>query len=132
MDLKVSNLLEPCATSPKGRIETLKKLHSEGIKTYLFMSPIFPEITNFKEIIDEVKHYVDEIFFENLNIRVNNRKIVYEFIEKYDQKLIPLYEVFKKDVSYWKKLKREICDYCDEEDIDFEIYFHHGKVDNAL
>lgn len=79
LDEKVSKFLEPCATLPKGRIEILKKLHVEGIKTYLFMSPIFPEITDFKEIVEEVKDYVDEIFFENLNIRANNRKIFLVF-----------------------------------------------------
>ena len=33
------------ASSIKDRLETLKKLHENGIYTVLFMSPIFPYIT---------------------------------------------------------------------------------------
>lgn len=72
------------------------------------------------------------IFFENLNIRANNRKKIFEFIKSYDDQLIPLYNSVQKDLNYWRGLKKEIYDYCDENDINFEIYFHHGKVDNAL
>lgn len=36
----------------KDRLETLKKLHENGIYTVLFMSPIFPYITEWKEIIE--------------------------------------------------------------------------------
>ena len=63
LDSKVSKLLEPGATLPKGRIEVLKKLYTAGIKTYLFISPIFPEITDYKAIIKEIGDYVDEILF---------------------------------------------------------------------
>lgn len=119
LDQKVSSLLEPCATSPRGRIEVLKKLHSEGIKTYLFMSPIFPGITDFKEIVDEVRGCADEIFFENLNIRANNRKKIFQFIEGYNNQLTPLYRSIQENAGYWRNLKREICDYCDDNKIKF-------------
>lgn len=126
LDSKVSKLLEPCATLPQGRIETLKKLHLEGIKTYLFMSPIFPEITNFKEIIEETKDYVDEFLFENLNIRANNNKRIFKFIKMYNSELIPLYQEIQKDLKYWNKLEGDIIDYCTENKIKFKIYFYHG------
>ena len=51
------------------RLDTLKKLHDNGIHTVLFMSPIFPYITEWKEIIEKTKNYVDQYWFENLNLR---------------------------------------------------------------
>ena len=39
------------ASTIKERLSTLKELHNNGVHTVLFMSPIFPFITNFKEII---------------------------------------------------------------------------------
>ena len=49
------------------RLKALKILHEEGIYTVLFMSPIFPFITEWKEIIESSKDYIDEYWFENLN-----------------------------------------------------------------
>ena len=40
------------ASSIKDRLETLQKLHENGIYTVLFMSPIFPYITDWKKIIE--------------------------------------------------------------------------------
>lgn len=57
------------ASSIKDRLHTLKKLHENGIYTVLFMSPIFPYITEWKEIIEISRDYVDEFWFENLNLR---------------------------------------------------------------
>jgi DNA repair photolyase len=57
------------ASSIQDRLDTLKKLHDNGIKTVLFMSPIFPYITDFKTIIEKSNGYIDEYWFENLNLR---------------------------------------------------------------
>ena len=43
------------ASSIAERLYTLKELHNNGIKTVLFMSPIFPYITEWKEIIEQSK-----------------------------------------------------------------------------
>ena len=51
------------ASSIKDRLETLKKLHENGIYTVLIMSPIFPYITEWKEIIELSKEFIDEYWF---------------------------------------------------------------------
>ncbi|MDD6328476.1 MAG: radical SAM protein [Lachnospiraceae bacterium] len=53
------------AVSIKERLETLKTLHENGIYTILFMSPIFPCITDWKGIIEASREYIDE-YWENL------------------------------------------------------------------
>ncbi len=122
----ISKKLEPYSPSPKRRLETLRKLHEEGIGTYLFISPIFPEITNFEELIKLSKNYVDEVLFENLNIRANNRKKIFEFLKENRSELIPLYEQIQKDNSYWDDLEIKISEYCKKSNIPYKIYFHHG------
>ena len=57
------------ASSIEARMNTLKVLHENGIHTVLFMSPIFPAITEYKEIIEKSRLFVDEHWFENLNLR---------------------------------------------------------------
>ena len=64
------------ASSISDRLETLKELHNNGIKTVLFMSPIFPYITDFKKIIDISKDYIDEYWFENLNLRGSYKQTI--------------------------------------------------------
>ena len=69
------------ASSIKERLDTLKILHDNGIYTILFMSPIFPYITEWKDIIEVSKDYVDEYWFENLNLRGSYKKEILEYIK---------------------------------------------------
>jgi len=130
LDENLSRKLEPYAPSSKRRLETLRKLHEEGIRTYLFISPIFPEITDFKGLIKLSKNYVDEVLFENLNIRANNRKRIFEFLRENKPELIPLYEQIQKDNSYWDDLEVKISRYCEKSNIPYKIYFHHRAQEN--
>lgn len=74
------------ASSIEARMNTLKVLHENGIHTVLFMSPIFPEITDYKEIIEKSRLFVDEYWFENLNLRGDYKARILRYInEKYPQ-----------------------------------------------
>jgi len=130
LDEDLSRKLEPYASSPKRRLETLRKLNEEGIRTYLFISPIFPEITDFEGLINLSKKYVDEVLFENLNIRANNRKRIFEFLGENKPELIPLYERIQRDGSYWDDLEIRISEYCEKSNIPYKIYFHHRVQKN--
>ena len=125
-DEKLSRKLEPFASPPRKRLEAMRKLHEEGIRTFLFVSPIFPEMTDFEELVTLFKEHVDEVFFENLNIRANNRKRIFEFLKENRPDLIPLYEEIQKDISYWDDLKRRITEYCQKSRLSFKLFFHHG------
>ena len=46
LDDKFRKDMEPCAPSIQRRLNALKTLHDNGIRTYLFISPIFPYITD--------------------------------------------------------------------------------------
>lgn len=125
LDEKAVKNLEPCVASPQQRIDALKQLHSAGIKTFLFMSPIFPEISDVNSLIDLTKEFVDEFYFENLNIRANNKKKIINFLEENRPELVKLYSNLSKD--YWEKIKKEIIKKCETENLKFKIYFYHGK-----
>lgn len=118
------------ASSIKERLETLKELHKNGVYTVLFMSPIFPYITEWKEIIEESKEYVDEYWFENLNLRGNYKKDILDYIKKnYNGlylKYVDIYE--KKNNDYWRELANKINDYCEENDIKYINYFYHKEL----
>jgi len=118
------------ASSIKDRLETLKELHKNGLYTVLFMSPIFPYITEWKEIIETSKDYIDEYWFENLNLRGSYKKEILDYIkENYNElyhKYIDIYE--NKNNEYWESLSNEINDYCEENDIKYRNYFYHKEL----
>ena len=118
------------ASSIKERLETLKELHDNGIYTVLFMSPIFPEITEWKEIIEKSKNYVDEYWFENLNLRGTYKEEILSYIENKYSKVYPIYEeiYLKKNNDYWKDLAIKINNYCESNNIKYINYFYHDEL----
>lgn len=118
------------ASSIKQRLCTLKKLHESGIYTVLFMSPMFPYITDFKAIIEKSSGFINEYWFENLNLRGSYKQTILSYIkEKYPQ----YYDEYKHIYFYggnlyWENLAYEINNYCEERDLKFVNYFYHSKL----
>lgn len=118
------------ASTIKERLNTLKELHKNGIYTVLFMSPIFPYITEWKKIIEESKEYVDEYWFENLNLRGSYKKDILDYIKDNYEEIYPKYiEIYdQKNNNYWETLADEINSYCEANNIKYVNYFYHKKL----
>lgn len=118
------------ASSIKDRLDALKELHENRIYTVLFMSPIFPYITKWKEIIEISKDYVDEFWFENLNLRGSYKYSILNYIkEKYNDlfcKYIDIYE--NKNNYYWDDLSKKIEEYCVNNNIKYTNFFYHKEL----
>lgn len=69
-------------SSIQERLHTLKTFHENGIETVLFMSPCFPGITDFREIVEASAGFVDEYWFENLNLRGDYKKRILAYIHE--------------------------------------------------
>ena len=94
------------------------------------MSPCFPGITDFREIIEASSDFVDEYWFENLNLRGDYKQRIMAYIhEKYPQ-LDALYEIIygKNDETYWLEMENEFTKYCDERCIRYVNAFYHSKL----
>lgn len=109
------------AVSIQKRLLAMKKLYNEGIRTTCFISPIFPGISDVKEIIEEVKNYCNLIWLENLNLRGDYKKVILNYIKEKYLNLIPLYnEIYlKKNNSYWMQLDDEIKKYAKEKGLEY-------------
>jgi DNA repair photolyase len=118
------------ASSLIERLCTLQALHNEGIYTVLFMSPIFPYITDFKNIIEKTQSYIDEYWFENLNLRGTYKLTILNYI---NAKYPNLYSEYEKiynngDKTYWTSLSGEIASYCQQNNIKHVNYFYHKEL----
>ena len=109
------------AVSIERRLKTMKAFHDAGIRTTCFISPIFPEITDVKAIIEQAKEHCNLIWLENLNLRGGYKAVIMDYIaEKYPQ-LVPLYQAIyiKNDRSYWVSLDTELKHYAYEIELDY-------------
>lgn len=124
LDEDVRIELEPLASPAENRIKALKEIRKKGIKNVVFISPIFPKLTDWKKIISKTKDFVDEYWFENLNLYPAVRESLREFLEK--NGLMEFYkQVYKTD--YWGEEEKEIRAFCKKNKVKYKIYFHHTK-----
>lgn len=112
------------------RLYAIKALHNAGIYTVLFMSPIFPYITEWKEIIDSTKEIVSEYWFENLNLRGEYKNTILSYINDYYPEFKDEYKkiYLQKDMTYWISLANSLNTYCDKSGINYTNFFYHDKL----
>jgi len=73
-DGKLKKEIEPFSPSNGKRIEALRILYENDIKTYVFISPIIPNLVDVGELIKETKDFVNFYWFEFLNLRASGRE----------------------------------------------------------
>lgn len=118
--------IEQGASKPLDRLEALRTVSEAGIQTYTFISPFFPEITDYKAIIEEAIDYTDNFMFENLNFRPHNVPRILNIIKENYPKLLAKYQEIRKNRTYWDVLETNICHFCDKRGFKYSIEFHHG------
>ena len=110
IDEKLRRMLEPRASSVAARIAAIKKLRAAGVKTYIFVAPISPQITPVFDIISHYGDAADEMWFDRLNLYPNFRDKILAFIGRNFPALLPLYKqiyLFGED-DYFERLADEI------------------------
>lgn len=121
--------LEPNTSAVKGRIKALKVLHQNNIRTAVFISPIFPLLSDWKKVILATREYADEYWFENLNIYPSVRDNIHNFFKNNFPELIDKYrEIYRDEKKYWDGVESEIRVFCKKEGVDYKIYFHHKDI----
>lgn len=121
------------ASSIGKRLETLETLHENGIYTVLFMSPIFPGITDYREIIEKTHRYVDEYWFENLNLRGGYKQDILSYIKNVFPQFTELYDdiYINGNMNFWNALSAEIEEYCAIHSVKHINYFYHKELVEA-
>ena len=117
---------EPYASGVPKRVEALKRLHEASIRTYLFMSPIFPGLSDVTRVIESVWDFADEFAFENLKLRGAYKPRVLDFIKIRYPEYSGLYRTIYRehDNSYWSDVSSLIESYfAARENRPYSIYF---------
>lgn len=135
------------ASTIASRIEAMRQVYENGIRTVCFISPIFPGITDAKAIIEQVKDFCDLVWLENLNLRGGFKHDIMEYISETYPALFPLYEEIynRKHTNYWQALEQDIKQYAVQHGYPYRIndlpygrsekgkpvivnYFYHEKI----
>ena len=125
LDENLKKKLEPYSSTIEERLETLKILKQNGIKSVVFISPIIPQITDFKKIIEKTKEYADEYWFDKLSLRSSFKTKMFKFI--YDE--YPIYKslyndiYIKKNPQYFEEMAKEIEEYCTKNNIIYKNFY---------
>lgn len=124
-DREFQRLAEPYASRPAERLEAMKELKRAGIRTGVFVAPIFPGITDIRAIVRAVKGHCDVFMFDSLNLRAKNRDSVLSFVNAVRPDLAHLYRdiYIGGNRLYWKELRRKLRKFLADEGIRGSIIF---------
>jgi DNA repair photolyase len=129
-DEKLRKQVELLSSPAKQKINALKELHKAKIPTALFISPIFPQITDWEKIINKTQSFVDVYWFENLNLYPSIKSEIFRFLRKNTPELVEKYkEIYSKNSNYWNIEENKIIEFCKKNKVIYKIYFHHKRND---
>lgn len=126
-----NEVLEPGASSAEARLKTLKELHENKIRTYLFIAPYLPGITNLNALYDAVEGAVDYICVENLNLRGNYKQPMLDAIQSLHPDLRGLWDDIytkKKSGVYWAAIEKQIEALRHKSSVPIISYMYHEKI----
>ncbi len=72
----IRRIFEPGAPAIEARIETLKKLHSAGIRTYAFIGPMLP--MDPYRLAAQIKNFIDFYFIDPMNYVAKSKHIYHQ------------------------------------------------------
>lgn len=125
-DGRLKREVEPFAPSNRKRIEALRLLHENNIKTYVFVSPIIPDLVDVEQLIRETKRFVDFYWFEFLNLKASGR----EFREWLKQSYPESYDVISNK-SRAERYVKEVLNVVKKSNVSVRgICVHYPKICN--
>ncbi len=118
---------EPFSSPIDKRLNALEELIENGIKTYVFLGPILPYLT--EETLAEIMKItfemgVRDIIIDKLNFKSGNWRDINDLLmDKYPD-LLPKYsEIRNTGSSYYQSVKNEIKSFCEKNKISYEFCF---------
>jgi DNA repair photolyase len=105
LDPKLAGIIEPRASAPQERLELLQSAKSKGIRTYAFIGPLLPFLSdneqNITALLKAVKGAgVDYFYVDKLNLRYGVWPALLKLLHEHYPDLIPEYrKIFFENVA---------------------------------
>jgi len=127
VDDSLTHILEPRASPPSKRVAALRKLHGAGIRTYAFISPFIPLLTDIDAIFDAVYGAVDEIGVEAINPTGGNWRGVEEALNQLEPGLAARCRQAARDDMFWQTLEGHSRGRAARAGMNYMGFFNHPK-----
>lgn len=130
LDDETAAVVEPGSSLPSERLAALRVLKAEGIRTFVFIAPILPWVTDVFGLLEEIGDSADFVMFDRLNLKhPENRANIFRYILNRRPSLLPGYrEIFEEGNSaYYDDLADQIRAFGERSGRDFRIFFGKGK-----
>jgi DNA repair photolyase len=125
LDEEFGKIIEPGASPIDKRIDALKMLKENGVKTYVFIGPIFPGFGNTGDVIERIGEYADLIMAEALNCKCGNWLDIVEAINRFKPEKLEEFKKNIKDMNTWVEEERIFIDKCNEMNVRVGGFFYH-------
>lgn len=127
LDDEKVRLFESGSGRVEDRINAIEELNKNNIKTYVFLAPVFPYITDLEKLFKYFSGKVQKIYVETLNTQTVNWTGVKEVLIKSSPSLLPRYEeIFfgSEKHKYLAELGKTVTDLSKYYNIEAKLYTH--------
>lgn len=123
----VRRVFEPRTSSVDQRLGALARIKESGIRTYAFLGPILPGLTNLEDLFEHFARVrVDWVMVENLNMKGAIFPSLIDTVRQHYPCLVELYFQIKKNPrGYWDPVKTELSKLANKYQLPVKLYFNH-------
>jgi len=123
LDDAVREKMEPGATSVSERLRALAVLRESGIKTWVFLGPVMPHITDVEALVDAIAEVKPEyVLVDRLRLKEGVWEMVRDFVGGWKPELLCEYErIFQNNVEYYGDVFMKIKSRCEKNGLKCEI-----------
>jgi len=127
LDETIRERFEPKASTIAERLDALKTLHEAGVRTYAFLGPLLPFIS--EETLDglagqlrEVR--VDRVLVDRLNLKGGNWQAIEATLKRHYPELLPSFkEALQPNSNYYDELKKKVANLLQEKGLEFAFCY---------
>ena len=126
LDEDVRRHFEPNAPPVTRRIQALKTLHGQGIRTWVFIAPVLLNITRdtLVDLLNEIRGAFDYLLVDKLNIKCGNWQTISKVLTIHYPHLLPTWKetLFSKEqkMRAYQDICRTILEFCDKNRLEVE------------
>lgn len=123
LDDTLREKMEPGASSVSERLSALFELREIGIKTWVFLGPVMPHITEVEALVDAIAAIKpDYVLVDRLRFKEGVWENVRVFIQQFKPELINEYEkIFRGGGEYYGEILEKVISRCEKKGLRCEI-----------
>ncbi|MFX1582686.1 MAG: radical SAM protein [Promethearchaeota archaeon] len=127
LDEKTRRVFESGAVPSHRRLDALREISSQGIRTYGFVGPIIPELStaHLEELIHSLADCgVSYALFDRLNVKYGNRPVIEKVLRThFEDQAKTILDALRPRNQYYEKIREKIVEYALQYGLEADIIF---------